>query len=263
MSSKQDLITTKGKAEAEAEAKEVQNPPEPDEHADANDFHSFLVRCADEARTKHDQYAPYIHPVVLSFSDGSEKANWRAYFEDAGERDVFSQLWKSKKAVESTKGETPDVWLALCSTKASNWVGKGVYKIEDEVWHAWAVAVVKRKDGKGRHVLIFDPDKPEELKSKRYRAALLGSQRSFVEAAMRAIDPRGGKPTGGLNGPALMVWLGGGILDGTTTRGKDQCVAFSTQWLKRITGFISEGSDGDEVIDGVRFKGYDFVRLQS
>jgi hypothetical protein len=264
MSDQQKSSSSKGK--------ELQAPPSPspppdpelsNEHADAKDFGDFLRDCKKAARETNTQNPPYIHLTVLSFIDGKEKANWLQQFEDAGERDVFADFWKHRKADDTPDNEVPAVWLALCSTKVDNWVGKeGKYDFSKECWHAWAVAVIRRKEGNGKHILIFDPDRPETVDNVRYRAALWGSQRGFVHAGMRAISPKTGMPTGGLNGPALRVWLGGGVLDGEETRGKDKCVEYSTRWLKKMALLPSEGLEGDKVTEDARFKGCNFIPLK-
>ncbi|KAN0083728.1 hypothetical protein V8E54_002816 [Elaphomyces granulatus] len=178
---------------------------------------------ADEIRTILSRIqGSGIYNHVISFLDGTAKANWTMY-PDISSRHTFSHFWKSKRK---------NIRLGLFSTWTTTWVGKE--SDEWHKWHCWAVAIIKGSTRQGLHLIIWDCD-PQEIDNRRPHQFLLSMQLKFLQFAQQ-------------NGKIKTLWYN----QDTKLSGHDRCLTYSVWWIKKVAaiGDVCFSGRNDSRIEG-------------
>jgi hypothetical protein len=111
--------------------------------ASGSQFTIFLVQVDSLLDT------PYVYRKAIAYKDGTDRRNWAGCLpEDSQSRSTISEFWKEAK-------QEKKVWLGYFSTTTESTVQPDWDKL---VWHVWGVAVIGSKEGRGKHIIIWDCD---------------------------------------------------------------------------------------------------------
>lgn len=179
---------------------------------------------------KYNKYpnAPSVHPSPISFPTGQQKTNWASALPDGNHRDTYAVWWRSPKHNKAC-------WLGCFSTWTSSWVGDP--KWDSRPWHAWAVAVLKMQDGRGKCIIIYDCD--PRIPSGGYRYRYKHNKRSRVISVRprRFLLPVQAKLIEYLrmreNVPVRAVFYS----TGTRRAGRNRCLYYTMRWMRKMVRF--------------------------
>lgn len=120
--------------------------------------------------------AIYVHPKTISFKDGKTRNSWTSLV-DLEYRDHIGNFVVAPGKIK----------IGHFSGPQSNWVGTrldedGNPEWDQEPWHCWAAAVIKRSPGEGIYLLIYDNDPMDATKHSRIRDVLRTLQSNLWEA---------------------------------------------------------------------------------
>ncbi|KAH7012037.1 uncharacterized protein B0I36DRAFT_256833 [Microdochium trichocladiopsis] len=102
---------------------------------------------------------PYVHPRCVTFAKTSQRQTYLArtdekWHHDLVARDTFEEFWQGPKRGAKT-------WIALFAAPQD-----GLHNgrnMDMEIWHAFALLIIKSPSGYGKHVVIWDCDCAEQL----------------------------------------------------------------------------------------------------
>ncbi|KAK5637621.1 hypothetical protein RRF57_013336 [Xylaria bambusicola] len=120
----------------------------------------------------------YVHPRCISFVRAAQRQRYlkrcsSAWHDDIAARATLEEFWLAPKDATHTA-------LAICAVPTAGL--KAGWKVDDEEWHAFSIAILKEESQKGKHVIFWDCDPYDQLtEGTRVREALQGFQRLAYE----------------------------------------------------------------------------------
>lgn len=125
---------------------------------------------------------PYVHERCVSFSTSIQRLRYLQrcgpqWESDIASRDTFDEFWCEPKGDRSA-------WMCMTAIPTNGW--DAGYNVDDEVWHAAALLILKNPAEKRKLFIIWDCDPTEGVnKESRARTAVTGYQRSFLSTVLR------------------------------------------------------------------------------
>ena len=179
----------------------------------------------------------YVHPRPISFETESKKRNLEPYLQDAAERQLlenstFRNFW-NRSDDSSARGLNG---IALFSTHCRSRIAKPDW--QEDWWHCWGVALLKKPKGYGKILIIYDCDTDDSLDFDvlRPRDFLLSAQCQFIGIASN-------------KGRLDSIWIGNA---GLKSQRKWNCIFNTAQWIQQSTSVLAipfQGPD-DERLHG-------------
>ncbi|KAI0902760.1 hypothetical protein F4823DRAFT_638104 [Ustulina deusta] len=132
---------------------------------------STLIPRYPELRQKRGTI-PYVHPRLISFHNEQDKVNWTNYMPDARTRDSFSHF--------AGPVNTSKYYFKIGVFSVPNGpIIRNQWKTRE--WHVFVIAIIKARESKGKHILIWDCDPVGVTRSNRWNKILFGKQRTFIK----------------------------------------------------------------------------------
>jgi len=201
------------------------------------DWESSSHDLANVLRSLQKRTSAYVHPRPISFETKDKKKHLASHLETPEERqllsnDTFTEFW-SRTGTPHARGLNG---IALFFTHCRSRTAKPDWK--QDWWHCWAVALLKKPEGYGKVLMIYDCDTDDsrDFDALQPRQLLLQAQYQVVDIARK-------------QGKLDSVWVGNA---GLKSQKKWCCIFNTAQWIQQSISKLAVPFEGhnDERLRG-------------
>jgi len=186
---------------------------------------------ADVLQSLQKTTTAYVHPRPLSFQDQAKKKNLVSHLETQEERqlqrnDTFTEFWSRSNTPNARGRNGISLFLTHCQSRTAKPDWKGDW------WHCWGITLLKKLNGNGKVLIIYDCDTDESrnFDALRPKELLLQTQCQLIDIARK-------------NGKLDSVWIGNA---GLKPQKKWRCIFHTAQWIQQSIPKLDEPFQGPE-----------------
>lgn len=206
-------------------------PPTHDK-APPQDFEQWIASVTAHLARQNNKVYPSIFPKMIHFYDSADRSNWEASLLGSEHavylHDVYHHPIPHTGIAPELK---PKTRILLITTPSFNY--PQTPKLEDQKWHTWAIAEVKKQDGGyGKRLYIMDPGLPQQFRDADISRTRFRDMK-FNGAQRKAIKYLYDKaPT------TTTVWVG---RPGKAEPDEDRCVRDTCEWIDELAKTEDKG----------------------